>query len=343
MKLIDISGIGHSGKTMVNDILSTNDRFHVHHPAFEFNLLRVFGGIVDLEYHLTEKWSPNRCDIALHNFKHLIDTISPKANIFNINSMIRSNGWNYNEMLQCEFDKISYDYLNSLISLNSELLWPYPQIYENSYKRLARKIGFRLFKYKKKHNFKLSDGKNFEELTRNYLEKVLSNNNKIICTNNMFEPYCTEKYFKFFQDPLSIIVWRDPRDIYVSTKIEAPYTPSFEKNNIVGKHEKSFTLSHDINAFIRRKKILINKCNFKESSRIHNIKFEDIVYDFERSILLIEDFLNIKLGNHKKIKKDLRLDLSQKNIGLWKKYNNQQEIDLIKKELSDYMAIFKYD
>ena len=34
-------GIGHSGKTMVNQILSHHDKVHVHHPLFEFNLLSL--------------------------------------------------------------------------------------------------------------------------------------------------------------------------------------------------------------------------------------------------------------------------------------------------------------
>lgn len=45
-----------------------------------------------------------------------------------------------------------------------------------------------------------------------------------------------------------------------------------------------------------------------------------------------------------KIKTDIDwvLEKSKYNIGLWKKYHNHQEIDLIKKELSVYMEIFKY-
>ena len=39
-KIIDISGVGHSGKTIVNSILSAKEEIHVHSPLFEFNLMK---------------------------------------------------------------------------------------------------------------------------------------------------------------------------------------------------------------------------------------------------------------------------------------------------------------
>jgi hypothetical protein len=33
INIVDISGIGHSGKTLLNEILATNHQFHVHNPS----------------------------------------------------------------------------------------------------------------------------------------------------------------------------------------------------------------------------------------------------------------------------------------------------------------------
>ena len=90
-KVIDVCGIGHSGKTIVNQILSHNSDIHVHNPLFEFNLLRVYGGLINLKSNLVDNFSPNRVDMAISQFRHLIKTISPSARISNLKSIFNSN------------------------------------------------------------------------------------------------------------------------------------------------------------------------------------------------------------------------------------------------------------
>ena len=343
-KIIDVSGIGHSGKTIVNQILQHNEDIHVHKPLFEFNLLRVYGGLINLKSNLVDNFSPNRSDMAIAQFRHLINTISPSAKMSDLKSLFNSNGWNYNDMLGCDFERISNEYIDSLIDLETKSIWPYPEIYKSKFHRFFKRVGKRLFNYEYKNKLVFSMSNDFEKKTRSYLEKILFNNEKnILCTNNMFEPYNAGKYFDFFNDPFLILVWRDPRDIYVSTKIGNSYIPDFEPSEYINSHHKSFTLSDDINHFILREKILLSKCDFKDSKRIFNIKFEDIIYNFEESIQKLSQFLNIEFGDVNYLKKAINVEKSKSNIGLWKKYNNQQEIDLIKKELSDYMAILKYE
>lgn len=343
MKIVDISGTGHCGKTLLSEILATNHQFHVHNPSFEFNLIRVYGGIADLDYHLQSNWSPNRCDIALKNFNHLIKTISNKANILKPKSLLNSNGWNYNMILNNDFEKLSVAYINNLIDLDIQLYWNYPHIYENSFKRLYRKILIKFFNHYKKDNFLLSEGKNFEKLTKQYLQKVLSiDKNKIVCTNNMFEPFDPEKYFKFFENPRSIIVWRDPRDIYCSTQGKTQYIPDFEKKLGSIKKQKQFLANNDLKNFIKRQEILFNKCKFSQSKKILNIKFEDIALDFYNSMKIVEEFLDIDLGDKNHISNLVKIEKSKKNIGLWKEYKNQSEIQLIESSLDDYMKTFGY-
>ena len=344
-KIIDICGIGHSGKTIVNQILQHNKDIHVHTPLFEFNLLRVYGGLINLKSNLVNNFSPNRSDMAIAQFRHLINTISPSARISDVKSLFNSNGWNYNDMLGCDFEKISNEYIDSLIDLESKSIWPYPEIYKSKFNRFCKRVGFRLFKYEHKNKLIFSSANDFKQKTQSYLEKILFNNEKdIVCTNNMFEPYNPGKYFDFFDDPFLIIVWRDPRDIYVSTKKgNDGYVPDFEAKNFIDSHHKSFTLSDNINHFILRKKILLSKCDFRDSKRVFNIKFEDIIYNFEESIKKLTQFLNIEFGDTNYLKKAINIEKSKSNIGLWKKYNNHYEMDLIKEELSDYMSFFNYE
>ena len=47
MKFIDISGCGNSGNSTLSDLFKKFDGFVVPHYNFEFNLLRIQGGLLD--------------------------------------------------------------------------------------------------------------------------------------------------------------------------------------------------------------------------------------------------------------------------------------------------------
>ena len=343
-KVIDISGIGHCGKSIVNSIFANHDEIHVHNPLFEFNLLRFYGGLINLESDLVHNWSPLRAGMAINHFRFLINKISPKAKISSPSSILNSGGWNYNEILNCDLEKITNDYLDSLEDFSTKSVWPYYEIYHNPIKRLFSRLRNKLLNNKKKQKIIFSSGSNFNSLTKKYLEDILFNHSKsIVCTNNMFEPFSPDKYLHFFENPYSIIVWRDPRDIYVSSKLGDKFVPESERKFGVTKYHKSFTLSDDISLFIKRQKLLQSKCIFSNQDRVLNIKFEDIVNNFEKSIDDISKFVQVSIDNIDSLKKKVNVENSKKNIGVWKTYDNQLEIDLISKELNSYMSYFKYE
>ena len=68
MKLIDISGFGHSGKTTVTNLFSEVDATHVHDPNFEFGLLRLPDGLIDLKRNVLDNWTPIKSDIQIKRF-----------------------------------------------------------------------------------------------------------------------------------------------------------------------------------------------------------------------------------------------------------------------------------
>jgi hypothetical protein len=43
------------------------------------------------------------------------------------------------------------------------------------------------------------------------------------------------------------------------------------------------------------------------------------------------------------IKESINISKSKSNVGLWKNYDKQSEIDFINKELADYMKLFNYE
>ena len=92
-----------------------------------------------------------------------------------------------------------------------------------------------------------------------------------------------------------------------------------------------------------REKILLTRCNFNNSNRVLNLKFEDIVFRFDEAVNKISNFLNVKFDDIDLIKESINVNKSKSNIGLWKNYDKQSEIDFINKELADYMKFFNYE
>ena len=147
-KVIDISGVGHCGKTIVNSILANHYKIHVHNPLFEFNLLRFYGGLINLESDLVHNWSQIRAGMAINHYRFLIKKISPTGKISDPRSILNSGGWNYNETLNCDLEKISNDYLDSLEDFSTKSAWPFHEIYHNPFKRFFSRLRNKLFNNK---------------------------------------------------------------------------------------------------------------------------------------------------------------------------------------------------
>ena len=66
------------------------------------------------------------------------------------------------------------------------------------------------------------------------------------------------------------------------------------------------------------------------------MKFEDIVFDYDKTLSMICNKVGINKKNHVNKGKYFDPEKSKKNIGIWKKYQNLPEIKLIEKELAEY-------
>jgi hypothetical protein len=351
MKIIDLSGLGHSGKTAVTDLLREIDGIHAHHNLFEFNLLRLPDGILDMHHALCGNWSPSRSDFAIKRFRRLCEALNE----------------NYSEILNSRFMEYSDDYLQSLVLDSLYIDGWFDSLYENNsqkdrIKAILKKFGvFNLSKSlynfikpnirsgNQKTEVLLSDGDNFIENTKTYLEKILfSDQNKnvnTVVTNNGFEPFNPVLSMNYFKDAYSIIVDRDPRDIYTSiVKSEITFIPEFETDE--GLFSKAYMDQlkgdmlgiEDIQSFITRQRLYREKMLFeKDHTRIIYVWYEDLVLNYEDTVQ--EILLKVDVDSHLHIKKKQYFDPAQskKNVGIWKRMQDSKEIKLIEKELKDYL------
>lgn len=107
-KFLDLSGYMFFGKAAAIDLIREFKGYYVPHYRFEFPLIRIQDGIMDLEKALIDDWSPIRSDIAVKRFRKLITKMSGhKRKLFSLNEE-ELVSWNYHQLYGGEilFDRL---------------------------------------------------------------------------------------------------------------------------------------------------------------------------------------------------------------------------------------------
>ena len=350
LKIIDVSGLGNSGRTAFNDLFREIKSCYVHPNLSEFNLIRLPDGILDLHHALCGSWSPSRSDFAIKRFRKLCQSLSVQ----------------YSETLTDKFIQYTDAYIESLINDSIFIEGWYDSLYENrtqkeKLKSVLKRVGlFTLSKkiYKlvesdrliiNKTKVFLSNGSSFIEKTKIYLENILCldimNSMSTIVTGNAFEPFNPVENIKYFNDAISIIIDRDPRDIYASViKTNDLFKADFEKNDTNISHKylldqrKDFLGANDINIFIRRQKLYREKMQIQNNNpRVIYLNYEDLVLKYDDTIQAIFSKVGIDPDRHTKKKHFFDPAQSAKNVGIWRKMKDSEEIKLIETELNEYL------
>jgi hypothetical protein len=327
-KFLDLSGYGFSGKHAVIDLVREFRGYHVPHFAFEFNLIRIQGGIRDLETALVDDWSPVRSDAAIRRFKRLVKRLGSKNRWTDPRSWFSAVGWNYDEYYNRRFFELSDEYIAGLVTATWVTDWPYPLGELSGCELFVRKLA-RILGIKGAYDFEvnLAAPDRFLELTRTYLARLLSSkvseDTTAIVMHNAFEPFNPQRSLRYFESARCIVVDRDPRDTFVD---QLKYRP----------------MRLPVDEFIRRYRLYrrIAARNLTESKDILRIRFEDLVLEYDHMVTRILDFLGEVGSIHATPKKYFDPTVSIKNVGMWKQYGRQGEIEKIYRELREYCREF---
>lgn len=347
MRFVDISGYGHSGKGVITDLLREFNGYNVPHPNFEFNLLRIQGGLIDLRFSLVDNWSPIRANASVIRFKNLIKRIGPKAKLSKPVSLFYSNGMNYDEYFNGKFSAISNDYINSLISYTYQGDWPYNIIDENPFRQFYQRIiknTLSLNNDKCNINVTAINRKEFKLKTQSYLNSLFDtirmSNDDVFVMHNALEPFCPEKSLDLFENVKSIIVQRDPRDIYASLFVNSEGHSVSNETNEHWKLKISFLGADDIDNFCKRQLIQFQQGSGETNSNILRIRYEDIILKYDQTLNQIYNFLGEDPSIHINKKMFFKPELSKKNIGLWRLIKEKQNVKKIEDELYEFCYNF---
>jgi hypothetical protein len=329
-KFLDLSGYAWTGKHAVIDLMREFKGYHVPHFTFEFCLLRIQGGILDLKTALVDDWSPVRSDAAIRRFKKLVRRVGTKSSRLDPRTWFEAIGWNYDEYFNQKFFSLSNAYVDRLVACSWSAQWPYAMTEwsagELFLRRILRKLGRKKAFFVTQH---LCDPTDFMEATREYLGAVLSSNvsddiNTIVM-HNCFEPFNPYRSLQILENSKCIVVDRDPRDNYVD---QIRY---MQKGGAAA-------VNLPVSMFIQRYRLYrtIARKYQVNSDRLLRIRFEDLVLKYDATLTMIISFLGEERSIHMRPKQYFDPAVSRKNVGIWKTHGNQAEIDTIHRELSEY-------
>jgi len=337
LKFIDISGFGHSGKTIVSDYLKENNRIFSFDNNVEFELIRVPGGLLDLYYSIFENWSLIRSSKRIKDFKKLIFRIGITPSISNPITYFNSSGHSYEQLFKNNFISESLDFIDKIVISTDRTFWPYENLTSNTLNLVLSKFKLKFFNKLIESEILYTKRENFLFLVNEYLNNlflhIANNSESHVLLNNSCEPFSPECSLKILGDSYSIIVDRDPRDIYASQiNQEDVFIPNFELKSGIYKMKKKMTNFENLQGFIERYKILHENISDINHTRVLRIKFEDFILDHKKSISNINNFLNLETNYEAKF----NVSDSIKNVGIWRKYKDLNEIKIIERELKKY-------
>lgn len=333
MITIGVCGYGYTGSGAVYDLLREFDQCSAVNTDldFEFMLPYIQHGLQDLEFQIMRSSRFFSTDAAIKDFIRLVKMLDIPFGL-------------YRRLYGKQFKNIS----NNFISEITELSWSGTTI-EDKYIATEpyRSMRFRLFErliylYESKTEKRFPpvfrevvylsvSHEAFLEAACKYIRSLLLalrlDFDKNILLNQPFDINNPECSMKFFENPKAILVDRDPRDIYILAKV------------YLGK-KGDFICTDTVDRFIQYHKLIrrrnYNVCN----SNVLNIRFEDLIYNYEKTVDTIASFLCL---DRSKYKKGLYFDpnVSVENTQLYLRHTEfANDIERIEAELADFLYPF---
>ena len=236
-KIISISGYGATGSSAVVDLLKGYDEIDVL-DDFEFQLHYFPDAISDLDYKLNESCSRfYDSDLAIKRFLDLCNKLDKwyypaysghlhemaEEYINDLNPVTWEGYWAYDRLMtpeehikQIDEDNMQIDKRNARVHLVN---------------RVFRKLHLPIFDDQKPHKnyyterkmYMCIKPKNFIEATQKFTDRLIMQAShkdaEIIAINQLLPPQNPERFSKYFSEEVkSIVVTRDPRDMWLHIK-----------------------------------------------------------------------------------------------------------------------------
>lgn len=343
-QFIDVSGVGNSGKSAVVDLLREVDGLFVPEYWFEFDLIRVPGGLLDLRHCLLEDWSPVRSHAAYHAFIDVVGKMGMNPAPWDLLGLIRATSQRYDRRFLGQFTPLSLAFVEQFKVGSYKAEWPYDGLRElgplRFLKKVLRRVGFRKNMVQ---DVLLLDGKDFDQAAQVYLRAlyglIVPKTCDRVVLNNGVEPFNPAPGLDML-GARQIVVTRDPRDVYVSGlnhhnvgKADASLL-AFDNDGM----NKSFLATDDLALFVKRYRLYQKKVFAGNRPDVLQVSFERLILEPEHHILAILNFLDIESTRHSRPGSHFVPARSAKNVGIWRQYSRKDEIRYIENQLPEFLV-----
>jgi len=327
MKIVDLSGYSYSGKSAYYDLFSSLITVKSFGVESEFELIRIQGGIYDLFQSLTDdNWSLIRSSNSIQAFKNLVANLAGKRTL---TSRLFNLGLYYDDMFP-EFTSKSLVFVDKLILSSFNSFWPYPDL-TSSRSKFFSKIKRKLFFRSSSIYLSRFNESDLTLLVQDYLNSLFNsfdNKYELCILNNAFETTCPQLSLRFLPNSYSIVIDRDPRDIYTSAYL------SLQKGSI----QARAVIGSDVSDFIARF-IIQRQKKQSHHSNVLRINFEDLMLNFTETKLLITKFLDLPPSFFD----SSSFVPSHNNVKSWTRFRDdkflQQSIKSIEYHLADFCSL----
>lgn len=321
-KFFLVSGYCWSGSSAVVDLLkeySCNIE-----PGIEFRLIKDPYGINDLYNALVVKRDPLNYDIAIKDYLWFVDALNRKPTRL-------KPGLNYQAFFGNNLVAYTKEFINKLVEYQYDSYWWMFELKKDPVKIIEEKIKRKFFNITEQPRMFFSDisEEDFCNETNNYIKKLLvgkygTNFTKNIILDQAVSVFNASNEMKFIKNSKLIVVDRDPRDVYTDL-----CKGGFLIGEQLMKSRNPMMYVEWHNAW-RKNSYLLNNNN-----DILQLRFEDVIFNYSETVKKIEDFLGLDASLHVDIGKYLDINISKKNVGIWKDFLTDTEIQVFDRYLKD--------
>lgn len=327
--VIGVTGYGATGASACMDLLKEFQDVQYYDPHMEFQLLQWPDGITDLRYNLVESRRRISINSSIIRFIKRFEYQRSQAMIQRTHGQYIPLSWKYVDSL------VQVKWLGKSAFDPQDLLSKYEDYKYRHLRSLLMRIAI-FFKpdstwppYRTRYYTSLSE-RDFVDKTKDYLNQIFTASgfdlNKPIILEQLF---CLERPTEggeYFDDFRTIIVDRDPRDVYAMTN-----------GYLSGQLTSFMPWRRDVDGYITYFRGLHRTVS--KDSRVFYLQYEDLIYRYESTVKKLEEFLGIKHVSPKSI---FRPEWSINNTQTYKQYPQlADEIKVIEDKLKDYLYPFE--
>ncbi len=336
-RIIVSTGYMGSGSSAITDLVSEFKDCQNDYKSYEYVLMHCPNGLFDLEDKLLKGNNAVRSDEAIRSFE------------LQMKKLYNKKFWwvgNYEKIISPKFMDITNKFISNIEEFNFPSYWyMHEEVNAKMFIKLLIRKPIKMLMIGKKFPkiLKYNDGmrvsfikdKDFYKYAHDYIYEIIAEiarENKNVILDQFLLPFNLHRIDNYFDDKLKVVVVeRDPRDVFIINKyiwpergIEVPFP----------------TEVNEFCRFYRKMRESEKECT---SNKVFRIKFEDLIYNYDKEIEKITTFLGFTEKDHINKKSRFNPEISIKNTQLFHKEEYQKEGKIIERELKKYLYDFPYE